>query len=302
MKSNSKRNDRPPPEFNVDEVKELYDTQGGMCHYLNIHIKAKRGDKDPFNMSQERLVNSIHYTKINTVFICAFLQVSGPFDISAKETRDLIYYDQRTDNYVFDEDDLKALFYKEREPHRPNGEPNPVFGVDGNVVSKSCTVCNTSLPIAMFSDKKPCCKSCHAAYNTENTNTPRGFVNKMKNSAELDAERRSKKRKRNDTSGDVEDKLFDVVVKMILRQGNRCAITGIPFVYRMKNTHSPSICRADKSKGCTSDNFQIIVSPLNTRMKPSNEVFAKIRAHYFSVMKQTGHVVKTSVGRWGTTA
>jgi hypothetical protein len=120
------------------------------------------------------------------------------------------------------------------------------------------------------------------AYNIENTNTPRGFVNKMKNSAKWNAGLRSKKRKRNDTSGDVDDELFDVVVKMILKQGNRCAITGIPFVYRTKNIHSPSICRVDKSKGCTSDNFQIIVSPLNTPLKPSNEVFAKIRADYFN--------------------
>jgi len=282
MKKHSKTRKHPPPEFDLADLRKLYDTQGGLCHYLNIPMNVKRCDGNAFNISQERISNAIHYTTNNTVFICGFLQVGGPHDISATEIRDIIYYDQRTDNYVFDGDALKALFYKGPKPGRPNGETKPLFDDDGKIVSKSCTVCNTSLSVDMFYDGATSCKACSAAYNTEYKNTPHGFVKKMIMSAKGDAIFRGKKRKRNDTSDEVDDDLFDIVVNMILKQSNRCAITGIPFIYRMNNVHAPSICRIDKSRGYTADNFDIIVSPLNTTLKPPNEVFAKIRADHFN--------------------
>lgn len=244
-------------------------------------------DGDAFNISLERLRNNIGYVRDNVVLICCFLQFTGTYDMQRKGTRAIIFYDPNTDTYMFDEKSF-ALNCDENDgratPRAPR-DPEKLFDVDGKLMSKICTACHARKGSTAFSEGQSWCKPCVVQRGVDRRNTTRGFIKRMIAAARTRSSVRGTKRKRNDSSGEFADNLEALVVAMIVKQQGRCATTGAPFVYRGGHPRAPSIDRLINQMGYVDGNFQIIAAPLNTRNKPSNAVFAKIRADHFATHK-----------------
>lgn len=274
MKNNSVRRKHAAPEFNVDGLKELYYKQKGRCAISGAYMKIKRGDGDPYNMSPERVDNSKGYVKGNVVLICQFLQISKG-NYSPVEIRKWFQYDMTTDGFIFD----SKVFTKsnERKERREYRKSIKFYDESGGLVSKTCTDCEVRKLVSLFSKNKSICKKC-AVENIRKRlhNNPRLFVEKMTASAKNHSRVRSKKRRRNDSSSCIDDNLFNMFIAILILQGGRCAITGVPFVYQTNHCHAPSPDRIDNSKGYVIGNIEFIIIPLNTPRKPPNAELRKL--------------------------
>jgi hypothetical protein len=253
-KSHSKDRRHPPPEITVDYLKQMFKQQNGICPVRGEKMKEKEGDGDPFNMSLERKNNSIHYIKDNVVLICQKYQVSKG-DYSVQEIGSWFQYDSTNDGFVFD----AAIFNKSKKVYRKHRK------VIRRGDMKSCTDCSKMLPLKSFSGKLSFCKSCNNIRMINSVNTPYGFLTNLCNTSKRSARNRGKKRRRNDTSDECVENLFQLFVDIINEQGGRCAITGIPLVYKQKHNFAASPDRLDNSKGYVKGNVRFIIVPLNTR-------------------------------------
>lgn len=68
-------------DLSYDEVKSVYDRQGGKCAFsgkLLTHQSddTKKTSRNPFNMSLDRIDSSKGYTKENVQWICVWLQIT----------------------------------------------------------------------------------------------------------------------------------------------------------------------------------------------------------------------------------
>jgi hypothetical protein len=253
-KNHSKDRRHPPPELTVDDLKQMFKSQNGICPVRNEKMKEKQGDGDPFNVSLERKNNSIHYTKDNVILICQKYQVSKG-DYSVEQIGSWFQYDSTSDGFVFDPN----IFQKTKTLRRKRRKTI----LQGNTM-KSCTDCYKMLPLTSFYKKRPNCKSCDIIRKNNRNNTPYGFMRKVVDTAKDSARRRDKIRKRNDTSHECDENLFQLFIDILKKQGGRCAITGIPLVYKMNHRFAASPDRIDDSKGYVKGNVRFIISPLNT--------------------------------------
>ena len=252
-KRNKKGRCHDEVEYSPDELREMYYVQGKRC-YISGNIMAEEYcTGNPYSASVERLDNNKGYVKGNVVIICQYLQISKG-DYLPDEIKSWFNYDRSSDNFTFDGTIFNKPVVKQRKKRK--------VIVDGNM--KSCTGCVAMLPLSSFSGKRSYCKSCDCTRNKNRNNTPYGFVMKMTNNAKQSAKMRGSKRKRNDSSHEVEDDLFTLFADVIKQQGGRCAITGIPFVYETNHKFAPSVDRLDDTKGYVSGNVRMIISPLNT--------------------------------------
>ena len=267
MKHSSKNRGHPLPEIDVDDLKRYYTKQNKRCMISGALIKEKCRDHDPYNASPERLDNAVHYVEGNVVLICQFLQISKG-DYRPPEIRSWFNYDGKGDGFVFD----PSIFIKPSKVRREPGTPIKTYDDMGAVISKTCTECGKDKPVSCFSGTRSYCKPCDVNKHTDWINgSPYGFVMKMVGDANASTRRRGKKRRRNDDSGTSDYKLFELFVSIITRQGGRCSITGIPFVYRKRHKFAPSPDRIDNSRGYVEGNVEFIITPLNTGHKPPND-------------------------------
>lgn len=276
------KNGREMAPVNVDAtfLKNLFRKQKGLCAYSGLKMEAKNRDGNPYNVSLERKNNTKGYQTDNVVLICTFLQFPHGGDFDERTTKELIFYNPEEDNYTFNLGEFVEEYHF-IEPRRKYRKTNPVKDVDGNVTHKTCTDCATQKPIGEFNGQRSHCKPCKCLSNKNNRNTIKGFIHKMKGDAKKDADERSRKRTRDDNAGVYDDNLHALFLDVIITQGNRCAITGIPFVYEQNHPHVPSPDRLDNKKGYVEGNIQMVVTPINTRHMPSNEVYRQIRENHF---------------------
>jgi hypothetical protein len=254
IKTNSNRRGMPSPEITVNDLKEMFKNQNGICPVRGEKMEPKYGDRDPLNMSPERMDNKKHYTIDNVVLICQKYQVGHHFNFSINEISSFFEYDTN-DGFDFD----PAIFN-----YNPPRHKRRLSRREGN--NMLCTRCDNMLPIEMFSCKnKPWCKHCTVAWETEYVKTPHGFLKRMAKNAKQAARNRGKKLKRNDTSSNSEDNLYNFFLSIIKEQNGRCAITGIPLVYKRFHRFAASPDRLDDSKGYVKGNVRFIIAPLNTQ-------------------------------------
>jgi hypothetical protein len=268
MKSHSKGK-RPAPEIGVDDLKRYYAEQGERCEISGAVIKDKCGDHDPYNASPERLDNAVHYVEGNVVLICQFLQLGQDYDFRPPEIRSWFNYNATGDGFVFD----PSIFTKPiKKVCRERRYSIKTYDDTGAVISKTCTDCGNDKTVSCFSGKLSYCKPCKNTRDTERINgSPYEFVMKIVYTANRSTRRRGTKRRRNDDSGTSDDKLPDLFISTITRQGGRCSITRIPFVYRTGHKFVPSPDRIDNARGYVEGNVEFIIAPLNTRHKPPND-------------------------------
>lgn len=271
-------------DFDKQHIKKIFNKQKGMCHYLPEYceIVAANGDGNPLNMQLRRVDKTKGYQKDNIVLICRFLHfVGGNFNKAS--TRDLIFYNQETDDdYIFDE----AKFMKEynhigNTTHKEKRKSIKIKDNNGNVTHKTCTYCHAQKAIEEFGIESNCCKPCDNISRRARRSKNRGFIQKMITDAKRRKTKRGLKRRRNDESGEIDPHLIQLVIDKIIEQGNRCPLTGIPFVYQQKHPHIPSIDRIDDSKGYIKGNFRIIVAPLNTEVQLPDDQFEALRQKHF---------------------
>ena len=257
-KRNNKGRCHDDVEYSHDDLRQMFIDNGRKCYISGNDMVDEYWTGSPYSASVERLDNTLGYVKGNVVLICQYLQISKG-DYSPDEIRSWFNYDVSNDNFIFDD----SIFIK------PNNKRRKARKVVVNGDMKSCTDCDDMLPLSSFSGKLSCCKSCSNIRNKNHFNTPYGFVIKMVNTAKRSAKIRGAKRKRNDSSHEVEDDLFTLFVDIIKQQGGRCAITGIPFVYETNHKFAPSPDRLDDTKGYVPGNVRMIIVPLNT---PNNKI------------------------------
>jgi hypothetical protein len=119
-----------------------------------------------------------------------------------------------------------------------------------------------------YKGNKSRCRPCDNIRRIMRVNTPRGFIIKMVGDAKRNARCRQKKRNGIDNSGDCEDDLLSLFIDIIKEQNGRCAITGIPLVYKQNHIFAVSADRIDNNKGYVKGNVKMIITPLNT---PNNK-------------------------------
>jgi NAD-dependent dihydropyrimidine dehydrogenase PreA subunit len=274
MKGRSNDRGHSPPEYTVDDLKEMYITQHGRCAISGAPMKEKRNDNDPYNMSPERLDNKKGYVVGNVVLICQFLQIGGTHDYLPDEIRSWFNYDGIDDGFVFDTIDFTK---PNRKKKRDTITPIKTYNDNGVLISKTCTDCMVDKKMSCFSNMRgnegefSFCKPCATIRKTQCINTsPYNFIMKMSNNATSSTKKRDKKRSRNDDSGTSDANIFNLFVSIIKKQKGRCSITNIPFVYKTSHKFAPSPDRIDNGKGYIAGNVEMIIAPLNTRYKPPN--------------------------------
>jgi hypothetical protein len=272
-RSGSKTRSHDPPSFGVVYLKKLYIKQDGRCFISGWKMLEKRGDHDPYNFSVERLNNQICYTQENVVLICQCFQISTG-DYLPHEIRSWFEYNSECDGFVFDVDFTEQPNKKRRD----RVTPIKTYDEAGAMISKTCTDCGVDKEVSCFTKvkggTKSFCKPCAVVRATQRQNkSPHGFMKKMADCARGSTKRRGTKRSRNDESGVCDDDLLSLFVSVIKRQGGRCAVTGIPFVYQKSHRFSPSPDRLINAKGYIQGNVEMIIAPLNTQNKPSNAEF-----------------------------
>ena len=296
---NAKGRDHGEVEFDAEYAKEMYKSQDGKCAYLPEYCQmvAAQGDGNPLNMSLERKANHNGYQKTNAVLICQFLQFGHGGNFDKESTRALIFYNQETDDdYVFNK--VKFMEEYNRDGNATQRKARKSIKIKDNtgaITHKICTDCQVQKPIKEFSDKLSYCKPCGNSRDSARRNTIRGFIKKMIHDASQSAEKRGKKRNRNDESGEVDSNVIQLVLEEIIEQGNRCKLTGIPFVYQLKHPHAPSIDRFYNSKGYIKGNFRIIVAPLNTPVQLPDDQFEAMRQKHFqrlNLLRKTWLILK----------
>ena len=60
-----------PPEFDEDFILDLFERQGGKCHWYGVSMVPNPGHRDPQRPSLDRLDNSRGYHRDNVVLCCA---------------------------------------------------------------------------------------------------------------------------------------------------------------------------------------------------------------------------------------
>jgi hypothetical protein len=89
------------PNIDVAFLRDLLEKQNGRCAYSNLKLAPQNRGANPFNMSLERVDNSIGYIKTNVVFICAFLQFGNGGCFDKQSTKDLLLYQAKNDSFIF---------------------------------------------------------------------------------------------------------------------------------------------------------------------------------------------------------
>lgn len=252
--------------YDAQKLKDLFEQQKGLCYYSGEPMKTKSDMAyDPNVMSIERLNDDIGYVEGNCVFVCFKYQLTTR-GVSVEIKREIVKalktpikntVAQDWTKEDFQKTEINGLKYKKRTTREVNG-----------INLQQCIHCEEFKTLGEFHKKedmiKTSCKSCSNMYNQKRAKTPRGHLFNMIADAKRDAKRRdSRKRKRNDDSGEVDENLFDIVVDKIVEQKGCCALTGFAFVFESNSPFQPSIDRIDNSKGYIKDNFQIVISPVN---------------------------------------
>lgn len=267
MKNKSKRRGHGVPGIGINDLKRYYSQQRGRCYISGVILGVKHGDRDPYNISPERLDNNLGYVEGNVVLICQFLQIGHGHDYKPPEIRSWFNYDVTGDGFVFD----PSIFEKIKKARRKKRKSIQKYSANGTVLSKTCTDCGIDKSMSGFSGTSASCKRCVLVRNTERINgCPRDFIKKIVSDSKYNSNARSSKRRRNDDSGVISSDLFGLFVSVITRQGGRCVVTGIPFIYQKGHTFAPSPDRIDNTKGYVDGNVEFVIAPLNTQCKPPN--------------------------------
>lgn len=255
-----------------EKLKAIFDKQKGLCFYSGEPMKMT-SDKtfDPNSMSIERLNEELGYIEGNCVFVRLKFQLATkgvPIDVKKRIVQALKtpIKDAITKNLTkqdFEKIKTHVCMPKARRQMEVAGIP-----------LQQCHQCQKFKEFEHFSKFRDSirtnCKTCENIYSCARRKTYRGFVMKLVDAARGSAiERGSRKRKRNDNSGDLDENLFDVVVNKILQQNGCCALTGFAFIFEPNSPFQPSIDRLDNSKGYTKDNIQIVISTVNNIGKES---------------------------------
>ena len=85
MKVHSKTRNHNPPQFSVDDMKKIIDSQNGLCAYSGIPMTYGSYLDKNWTCSPERCNVNIGYTKENTCFICYEFNTSDSTVKSATE-------------------------------------------------------------------------------------------------------------------------------------------------------------------------------------------------------------------------
>lgn len=269
------------PDFDIEFLKQMYLNQKGMVCDI-IPMLEEYGTGNPFNMSVERIDNTLPYTKNNIMLICVFMQTNR--DLKIEDWKKILLYNAEHDEFIFDKETFLSESSKQLTKQRTGISTQVKRDSRGSIVSKVCTDCNIRKDIEYFSYKnkvkdirKSFCKECDSIRNINARNTVRGFITQMKNAAISNSKKRSKVISRNDSSHVVAPDLFEIIIELIILQGGRCNYTGIPLVFKLNHTYSASLDRIDNSKGYIRGNLQVIIVSLNTPKKMSKEEFLKMR-------------------------
>lgn len=283
------------PDFDCEYLINYMKVLDKRCAISGEIMNEEYGTGNPYNMSVERINNDLPYFKNNITFICVWLQIGYGYNLILNETRSLIYYNSENDGFVFDKDTFLNDVKAHEKQYTKYNKLQCKRDRNGNIVSKICTSCNTSKSISEYNrytrsknNKETIeseCRECALKRRKETFNTVRGFIFKMVATAKRSAKRRGNNVLRNDNSSDISPDLFDIIVECIVKQNGRCALTGMPLKFIMNLINTASLDRIDNSKGYVRGNIQIIIAPINTYLKPSNDDFFMIRENHMQLTK-----------------
>ena len=238
------RTDAGECTITLEDLKNIYYSQGGLCYYCKVQMSLKTFSD--WQCSLERKDPSKGYTVDNVTLICQEFQGACQWDGELfKQFVEWLHmtFEPQKMNWVYQRKDSDVPTLKPTK-HMKNG-----------VEERTCMTCNIFKPNDQFAPERNSCKACTHNVVKMRRSTPSGHFQRMRGNMISSSQRRDH---------DLPEFKNDVdLVALWEKQNGLCAYSGIPMVFGTSHwACSPE--RLDVNVGYTKNNTVFILRVLNT--------------------------------------
>ena len=251
--SDSRTEDRRTYTINSDYLKDLWESQKGLCHYTKIPMVHQV--QSDFQCSIERLDPTKGYIPGNVALACIEMNNMTQWSLEKVER---LFAERITDSDAINYTAYTSVRFE--KPERRQYALIKRETIDG-VPHMMCNDCHAMLPLTNYHKRDFRCKQCIA----ELRYIPFYGMTHLLDNSRNDTQKRTLKNTRQVRSHEY-DIDFDFMVGIYKAQRGLCAYSGIPLAfgsYRVKDWVA-SIERLDNNKGYTKDNVCLIALEFNT--------------------------------------
>ena len=230
------------------DLQHIWDTQEGKCYYSGVPMSTAPG---LWHVSLERLEPAQGYVLENVVLVCLVCNTPRKWSLDAVK------------EFVQEHLSVDRLPIALQEGLRIRKQRTKMLEdrlIEGKLFS-FCTRCESfQLSSDFGKTKQHGCAQCRLEIRTERRDTLNGLMKELLSSARQCTKKRNLNKNRTSMDFDI---TREDLIKLLEKQGGRCAISNIPLAYGPKMQFSASLDRKDVEVGYVKGNVQLVAAILN---------------------------------------